>query len=130
MRGGTAGCVFCSARISADASPAPRSTSSWYSSSALTAHTSWWAPRRFWTASIAANHALRDNLDISARAGIEIEDTGTAIDTTYDANVGLSWKLNPVLSWTAAYDLTWLDAGTGGRSYTEYRVSAGVTFSR
>ena len=83
-----------------------------------------------WTASIAANHALRDNLDLLAGASVEIEDTGAAIDTTYDANVGLSWKLNPVLSWTAGYDLTWLDAGTAGRSYTEHRVSAGVTLSR
>lgn len=83
-----------------------------------------------WTASVAASHSLRDNLDLSAGAGIEIEDTGDAIDRTYDASVGLSWKLNPVLSWTAGYDLTWLDAGTGGRSYTEHRVSAGITLSR
>ncbi len=83
-----------------------------------------------WTASIAGNHALRDNVDLSAGVGIEIEDTGAAVDAAYDANVGLSWKLNPVLSWTAAYDLTWLDAGTGGRSYTEHRVSAGVTLRR
>jgi hypothetical protein len=83
-----------------------------------------------WTASIDISQALRENVDVTAGIAIEIEDTGQAIDTTYDTNLGVSWKLNPVLSWTAGYDLTWLDAGTPGRSYSEHRVSTGVTLSR
>jgi hypothetical protein len=83
-----------------------------------------------WTARIDATQALRDNIDLSAGAGVTFEDIGAGTDTTYDANLALSWKFNPTLSWTAAYDLTWLDAGTPGRDYTEHRLSTGVTLSR
>jgi hypothetical protein len=83
-----------------------------------------------WTASADVTHALRDNLDLLAGASVEIEDVDGSADKTYDASLGLSWKLNPILSWTAAYDLTWLDAGAGGEDYVEHRVSTGVTVSR
>jgi hypothetical protein len=82
-----------------------------------------------WTAGIAASHALRDNIDLTGGASIEIEDTGPALDLTYDANLGLSWKLNPYFSWTAGYNVTWLDSGTAGRSYVEHRLSTGLTYS-
>ena len=82
-----------------------------------------------WTASIAASHGLRDNIDLNAGASIEVEDTGPAYDVTYDANLGVSWKFNPELTWTAGYDFSWLDSGTAGRSYAEHRLLAGLTYS-
>lgn len=82
-----------------------------------------------WTASVSLTHGLRDNVDLLAGAGIEIEDTGAAHDVTYDANFGLAWKLRPELTWTAGYDLTWLDSSTATRGYAEHRVSTGLTYS-
>jgi hypothetical protein len=76
---------------------------------------------------VAATHGLRDNIDVSAGAALEIEDYGSYADRTYEANVGVSWKLNPGLSWTAGYDLKWLDSGMAGGDYVEHRVSTGVT---
>ena len=85
---------------------------------------------RDWTGRIDFTHELRDNIDVLAGAGVEIEETDAGDDVTYDANLGLEWKLGPSLAWTAGYDVTWLDAAVSGRSYTEHRVSAGLTLSR
>lgn len=83
-----------------------------------------------WTAGIAVTQALRANIDIAANASIGIKDVGTSFDKTYEAGLGVSWKLNPVLAWTAGYDLTWLDAGRPDGSFAEHRVSMGMTLSR
>lgn len=85
---------------------------------------------RDWTGRIDFTHELRDNIDVLAGAGVEIEETGAGDDVTYDANLGIEWKLGPSLAWTVGYDVTWLDAAASGRSYTEHRVSAGITLSR
>lgn len=82
-----------------------------------------------WTAGVDVSHTLRDNLDLTAGASVELEDFGSTVDRTYDANLGLAWTLNPGLAWTAGYDLTWLDSGTAGASYVEHRVSTGLTLS-
>ncbi|MGH6907699.1 MAG: outer membrane beta-barrel protein [Aestuariivirga sp.] len=84
---------------------------------------------RVWTGSIDFTHELRDNIDVLAGAGVELED-GSSGDMTYDANLGLVWKLGPSLAWTAGYDVTWLDAAPSSRGYTEHRISAGLTISR
>lgn len=83
-----------------------------------------------WTASLDMTYALRDNVDLLAGVSIEIEDNGASIDKTYDGSLGLAWKFNPVLAWTAAYDLTWLDSGNPNGGYAEHRVSTGLTLSR
>lgn len=83
-----------------------------------------------WNASIAVTHAVRENVDIAASGSIEIEDVGSSFDKTYDASLGVSWKFNPVLAWTAGYDLTWLDAGRPDDSYVEHRIWTGLTVSR
>ena len=85
---------------------------------------------RVWTGRIDVAHGLRENIDMLAGAGVEIEETETGDDITYDANLGLEWKLGPSLAWTAGYDVTWLDAVASARSYTEHRVWAGLTLSR
>ncbi len=83
--------------------------------------------RPTWTASLDGTYAIRDNVDLFSGASVEIEDGG---DTTYGANLGLSWKFNPVLAWTAGYDLKWLDSGTPGGDYVEHRITTGLTISR
>ena len=83
-----------------------------------------------WTAAASLTHALRDNIALTAGASVEIEDVGKALETTYGANLGLSWAVNPVLSWTAGYDVGWLDAASPGEGYVEHRLSAGVTLRR
>ncbi len=85
---------------------------------------------RTWTASADVTHALRDNVDLLAGASIEVEDFDGTADKTYDASLGLSWKLNPVLSWSAGYDFTWLDSAEGADDYVEHRVSTSLTVSR
>ena len=49
---------------------------------------------------------------------------------TYSGNLGLLWKWSPELAWTAAYDVTWLDAAQSSNSYLEHKVSAGLVLSR
>jgi hypothetical protein len=88
------------------------------------------AAKRTWTTSIDITHALHDNVDLTAGASLEVEDFGSSVDKTYDANIGIAWKFNPVLTWTAGYDLTWLDSATAGDSYVEHRLSTGMTLSR
>lgn len=85
---------------------------------------------RNWTGRVDLTQGLRDNIDVLAGAGVAIERGSTGDDVTYDANLGLAWKLGPSLAWTAGYDFTWLDAAGAGRSYTEHRISAGLTLSR
>ena len=85
---------------------------------------------RNWTARLDFAHELRGNVEVLAGAGVEIEDTGTGDDVTYDANLGLVWKLGPSLAWTAGYDVEWLDAAASARGFTEHRISAGLTLSR
>lgn len=85
---------------------------------------------RDWTIGIDASHALRDNVDLLAGLGAEIETESGDTDVTYDANLGIAWQINPSLSWTAAYDFTWLNAATANRDYTIHRISTGITLSR
>lgn len=83
-----------------------------------------------WTAGVNLTHGLRDNVDLLAGVSVEIEDTGPAFDKTYDGSIGVAWKFNPVLAWTAAYDLKWFDAGAAGGDYLEHRLTTGLTLSR
>jgi hypothetical protein len=80
-------------------------------------------------ASIDVVQRLRDNVDLLGGAAITVEDNGGRYDRTYDANLGIAWKFNPNLSWTAGYDVTWLDAAAAKDSYIEHRVTTGVTIT-
>lgn len=85
---------------------------------------------RNWSMKIAASQSLRDNLDLTLAGGAAMEQDSGGTDVTYDASAALSWKLNPMLAWTAGYDVTWLDAATAGRDYAVHKVSTGLTVSR
>lgn len=85
---------------------------------------------RTWTADVSATQALRDNLDLLGGLNIYAEQVGGGYDVTYDASVGLLWKLGPSLAWTATYDAIWLNSASKARNYTEQRVSAAIVLSR
>ncbi|MFT3988149.1 outer membrane beta-barrel protein [Aestuariivirga sp.] len=82
---------------------------------------------RIWTLDAELTQAIRDNVDLKGGGGLEIEKQSGGNDVTYTANAGVDWKMNPQLTWSAAYDFTYLDAVTSSRSYTEHRVTAGIT---
>jgi hypothetical protein len=79
-----------------------------------------------WTVRAKVDHALRDNVDVSAGAGVTFEKQSNGTDATYEANLGAEWKMNPWLTWTAGYNALWLDSATPGGNYDEHRVSAGI----
>ena len=85
---------------------------------------------RNWSMRITASQSLRDNLDLTLAGGAAIEHGGDGTDVTYDASAAVSWKLNPMLAWTAGYDITWLDAAAADRDYTVHKVLTGLTVSR
>ena len=85
---------------------------------------------RNWSIGLDGNHEIRDNLEIFAGLGAGVEQAQGGTDVTYSADAGVSWKLNPMLAWTASYDLTWLDAAASARDYTVHKISTGLTFSR
>lgn len=85
---------------------------------------------RKWTGSVDVTQAIRDNVDLTGGGGIEIEDTSSGYDTTYTANLGVSWAFNPNLAWTAGYDVTWLDSATKANSYVEHRLLTGLRLSQ
>ena len=85
---------------------------------------------RNWNIALAARQAIRDNVDVSAGLGANIETADTGTDVTYDASLGVAWKLNPNLSWSAGYDFTWLNAASSERDYTVHKISTGLTISR
>jgi hypothetical protein len=83
-----------------------------------------------WTLGFDLTHAVRDNVELAAGGSVEIQDKGSYSENTYEGNLGVAWKFNPILSWTAGYDFTWLDSGQPGSSYVEHVVSTGLTVSR
>ena len=85
---------------------------------------------RNWSIGLAASQAVRENVDVSAGLGANIETADTGTDVTYDASLGVAWKLNPNLSWSAGYDFTWLNAANSDRDYTVHKISTGLTISR
>ena len=85
---------------------------------------------RNWNMKVAASHSLSDSIAFTVGSGAAIEEGSGGTDVTYDASAAVSWKLNPMLAWTAGYDVTWLDADAAGRDYVVHRVSTGLTVSR
>lgn len=79
-----------------------------------------------WSVGVELNRALRENLDLLASTGLTIDDEAAGTDLTYDAALGLTWKLNRHVALTSVYEFTWLDASAAADSYTEHRISAGV----
>ncbi len=83
-----------------------------------------------WSAHADISRALRDNVDLTAGAGLVYENTATGTDLTYDGSLGLLWKLNRNVALNAGYDFTWLDSAETARSYVNHTVSAGIVLRK
>lgn len=87
---------------------------------------------RTYDASLEIVHDLRDNLTVSAGAGVTYEKyQGTGeTELTMTTNAGVLWRMNRWLAWTLDYDLTYNDSNVPGNDYYENRITAGIELRR
>jgi hypothetical protein len=85
---------------------------------------------RSWNGSIDVVHALRDNVDLTAGLGLTADKTSTGTDWTTNTRLGVSWLVNPYLTWTAGYDGTFFNGATGGSNYQEHRILSSIILKR
>ena len=86
--------------------------------------------QRTYSLNARVSQSVRDNVTLQMRGGVTVDDTSTGLDKTYEAGVGLDWRVAPEFSLTADYDATWLRASQSQQNYTEHRVMVGVTLRR
>jgi hypothetical protein len=80
------------------------------------------AASKNWTGGLNLTHALRDNLSVLAGTSLSIQDTGTSIDRTSIATLGLNWEVNPNMTTGVTYTGTWFADGNGSGDYNDQRV--------
>lgn len=87
---------------------------------------------RTYDARLGIAHDLRDNLTVSASAGLTYEKyQGTdETDLTLRTNAGLLWRMNRWVAWTLDYDLTYNDSNIPANDYYENRITAGIELRR
>jgi hypothetical protein len=85
---------------------------------------------RSWNGNIDVVHALRDNIDLSAGLGLAVDKTSTGTDLTTSTRVGVSWLVNPYLTWTTGYEGTYFNGATGGSDYQEHRILSSIILKR
>jgi len=83
-----------------------------------------------WTAGVALAHALRDNLDVFGGVTGALSSQSSGQDLTLGTRTGLEWKMNPLFSWSAAYEGTYVFADTVGGDYDEHRLIASIILKR
>jgi hypothetical protein len=81
---------------------------------------------RTWNGSIDAIHALRDNVDLTAGIGLTADKTSTGTDWTTNSRLGVSWLVNPYVTWTAGYEGTFFNGATAGSDYQEHRILTSI----
>jgi hypothetical protein len=81
---------------------------------------------RAWNGSIDVVHALRDNVDLSAGLALTADKTSTGTDWTTNSRLGLSWLVNPYVTWTAGYEGTFFNGATAGSDYQEHRILSSI----
>jgi hypothetical protein len=81
---------------------------------------------RTWNGSIDAIHALRDNVDLTAGIGLTADKTSTGTDWTTNSRFGVSWLVNPYVTWTAGYEGTFFNGATAGSDYQEHRILTSI----
>jgi hypothetical protein len=80
------------------------------------------AATKNWTGGLNLTHALRDNLSVLAGTSLSVQDTGTGVDHTNIATLGLNWEVNPNMSAGVTYTGTWFADGNGNGDYNDQRV--------
>ncbi|NJM30979.1 MAG: outer membrane beta-barrel protein [Rhizobiales bacterium] len=79
-----------------------------------------------WIFGVDAVQAIKENVDIFGGTEVTLEDASAGTDVTVDTTMGVAWKLNPWVTWSASYDATWFDGVGNDGDYREHRVSAGI----
>jgi hypothetical protein len=85
---------------------------------------------RTYEARLEAEHELRENILLVARTGIEFDQRDGPDDLTFDAGIGVTYRFNPWLAWTAGYGFTSFDGGAPQSDYVEHRVTTGIEIRR
>jgi len=86
---------------------------------------------RDYTFDLSVTHDLRDNITLLAGLGIDYEDfLDDPDDVRYSGNLGITYRFNPWLAWTASYDLIHFDSGLPDSDYTENRFTVGIELRR
>jgi hypothetical protein len=78
------------------------------------------------------SHALRDNVVLTAGAGIEYDDfQGVDLnELRLRSRLGIIWRLSRYAALTGDYDYTWFDSTDSQSDYQEHRITAGVELRR
>jgi hypothetical protein len=85
---------------------------------------------RSWNGNLDMVHALRDNVDLTAGLGLSLDKTSTGTDWTTSTRIGVSWLVNPYLTWTAGYDGTYFNGAGSANNYQEHRVLSSIILKR
>ena len=85
---------------------------------------------RSWTTSLDLTHALRENLDAKAGLSFSVQDSGTGIDHSTTAKLGLDWKLNPNITAGVNYQGLWFSSGSTSGDYNDQRVMSSIVLKR
>jgi hypothetical protein len=86
---------------------------------------------RNYTLDLDVTHDLRENISLLAGLGIDYDEfLNGPDDVRYSGNLGITYRFNPWLAWTASYDLIHFDSGLPGNDYTENRFTAGIELRR
>lgn len=88
------------------------------------------AASRSWTTSLDLMHSLRQNLDAKAGLGFSVQDSGTSIDSSTTAKLGLDWKLNPNMTASINYQGLWFNSGAATGDYNDQRVMTSIVLKR
>jgi hypothetical protein len=83
-----------------------------------------------WNGGANVVHALRDNVDLTAGLGLSAEKDSTGTDWTTNTRLGVSWLVNPYLTWTAGYEGTFFNGSTSGSDYHEHRILSSIILKR
>ncbi len=85
---------------------------------------------RSWTTSLDLTQSLRQNLDAKAGLGFSVQDSGTSIDNSTTAKLGLDWKLNPNMTASVNYQGLWFNSGSAAGDYNDQRVMTSIVLQR
>jgi hypothetical protein len=83
-----------------------------------------------WTANATATHAVRENVDLVAGAGLAVQRSAGQTDFTSTAMLGVNWTLNPYLVWSTRYEGTWFKGAASGSDYADHRILASIILRR
>ena len=85
---------------------------------------------RSWNGGMTMTHALRENIDLIGGSTFTIDDTSSGTDVTATGRLAIDWQLNPLMSWSAAYEATLFDAAAANGDYTDHRILTSIILKR